>query len=88
MKIETNRYLLREIEDNDISNIYLGLSNPEVIKYYGVSFDSIESTKEQMEWYKESTQMWWAICSKDNKEFIGAGGLNDISVENKKAEIN
>ena len=85
--IETENFLLRRIIDSDIRHIYKGLSNPLVTQYYGVSYDSLEATKDQMEWYADSKQFWWAICSIDNQEFYGAGGLNDISRKNKKAEI-
>ena len=40
-----------------------------------------------MEWYTDPKQLWWAICSADNKVFYGAGGLNDISQKDRKAEI-
>jgi len=87
LSIKTKRLLLRKIVESDIQNIYKGLSNPLVIEYYGVSYDSLEATKEQMLWYENPNQFWWAICSFDNQEFYGAGGLNDLSQENKKAEI-
>lgn len=87
LPIQTERLLLREIKESDIQNIYKGLSNPLVIKHYGVSFDSLEATKQQMDWYENPQQYWWAICSGDNQEFYGAGGLNDLSIEHKKAEI-
>lgn len=83
----TERLLLREIIASDIDNIYAGLSHPEVIKYYGISFDSLEATKEQMTWYNDAKQCWWAICSKDNSKFYGAGGINDICKTHRKAEI-
>ncbi|RNC87199.1 MAG: N-acetyltransferase [Winogradskyella sp.] len=85
--IKTNRLLLREIIDSDLKYIFKGLSHPDVIKYYGISFDSLEATKEQMLWYADKKQMWWAICDLDNKTFYGAGGLNDINHKEKKAEI-
>ncbi|WP_037320739.1 GNAT family N-acetyltransferase [Salegentibacter sp. Hel_I_6] len=85
--IKTDRLLLRGIRASDIENIHKGLSNPEVIKHYGVSFESLEATREQMDWFADSRQFWWAICSPDNKLFYGAGGLNDLSLEHKKAEI-
>jgi ribosomal-protein-alanine N-acetyltransferase len=44
-----------------------------------------------MAWFsdleKSGTGMWFAVCSLDNKNFFGAGGLNGISKEHKKAEI-
>lgn len=85
--IKTDRFLLREIIDLDLENIFNGLSNPNVIEHYGISFDSLEATKEQMIWFAEKEQMWWAICSLDNQTFYGAGGLNNIDFEDKKAEI-
>ena len=91
LTLKTDRIQLRKITESDLENIYIGLSNPEVIKYYGISFKSLESTKEQMTWYteleKNQTGIWWTICSHDNRTFYGAGGLNDLSEEHKKAEI-
>ena len=79
--------MLRNITDSDLVNIYNGLSHPAVIKHYGISYATLESTKEQMTWFSHSQQFWWAICSIDNKTFYGAGGLNNLSIEHKKAEI-
>lgn len=85
--IKTDRILLREITDLDLENIFNGLSNTNVIKHYGISFDNLEKTKEQMIWFADKKQMWWAICSLDNQTFYGAGGLSDISEKENKAEI-
>lgn len=85
--LKTNRIQLRKITESDLENIYNGLSNSDVIRHYGISFSSLEATKEQMTWFADSKQCWWAICSIDNKTFYGAGGLNDLSKEHKKAEI-
>lgn len=89
--LKTKRLILRQIKPADIQNIYKGLSNPEVIKYYGISFDSLKATEEQMIWFRNleqnETGIWWAICSLENKTFYGAGGFNNLSKEHKKAEI-
>ena len=89
--INTQRLLLRQFVDSDIENVYKGLSDPEIIKYYGVSYKTLEETKAQMQFFadleKERTGIWWAICSLDNKTFYGAGGLNSLNKEHKKAEI-
>ena len=85
--LKTDRFLLREITDLDLENIYNGLSNPNVIKHYGISFDSMEATKEQLIWYADKKQLWWTICALDNQTFYGAGGLNDINNKESKAEI-
>ena len=89
--IRIDRLLLRQFVDSDIENVYKGLSDPEIIKYYGVSYNILEDTKAQMQFFetldKEGTGIWWAVCSLDNKTFYGAGGLNSLSKEHKKAEI-
>ncbi len=90
-KIRTERVLLRQFDENDVENVFIGLSHTDVIKYYGISFDSLEATKEQMTWFadleKDGTGMWFAVCSLDNRTFYGAGGLNSLSKEHKKADF-
>ncbi len=89
--LNTQRFILRNFAKNDLDNIYLGLSHPEVIEYYGVSYQSKEAAKEQLEWFenleREETGIWWAICSKQNLEFHGAIGFNNLSSIHKKAEL-
>ena len=89
--IKTERLLLRQFVDNDLENVFKGLSHPDIIKYYGESFETLEATKEQMTFFadlkKNETGIWWAVCSADNKTFYGAGGLSSLNKEHKKAEI-
>ena len=90
-KLRSERLILRPFKPDDLDNVYQGLSNPDIIKYYGISFDSKESAKEQMDWFanhqENETGIWWAICLKDSGKFIGAGGLNDIKKKHRKAEF-
>lgn len=90
-RLKTEKLLLRQFAESDLENVYKGLSDPEVIKYYGVSYNTLEDTKAQMQFFetleKEGTGIWWAVCSLDNKTFYGAGGLNSLSKVHKKAEI-
>jgi ribosomal-protein-alanine N-acetyltransferase len=89
--IQTNRLLLRQFVESDLENVFKGLSNPEIIKYYGVNYQTLEDTKQQLKFFadleKNDTGIWWAVCSLDNTTFYGAGGLNGLSKEHKKAEI-
>ncbi len=89
--LTTERFILRQFVDTDLENVFKGLSDPDIIKYYGVSFDSLEATKEQMQWFadleKNENGIWWAVCSKEDGKFMGAGGLNDLTKVHKKAEI-
>ncbi len=69
--------MLRSFNVNDLENIFKGLSDPDLIKYYGISYQTLESAKEQMLFFENletaRTGKWWAICSLDNKMFFGAG---------------
>jgi ribosomal-protein-alanine N-acetyltransferase len=89
--IKTSRLLFRQFVQSDLEKVLEGLSHRDIIKYYGVSYDSLETTKQQIKFFadleKDGTGIWWAIVSLDNKIFYGAGGLNSLSKEHKKAEI-
>ncbi len=89
--ITTTRCLLRNITGDDQRYIFEGLSHPEVIKYYGVSYKTFEETSLQMDFYKalleNGTGIWWAICLKESREFMGACGFNNHNREHRRAEI-
>jgi len=89
--LQTARLLLRPFEATDLENVFRGLSHPEVIKHYGVSYSSLEETKIQMTFFREleknKTGKWWAVCAADNSIFYGGCGLNNWSAEHRKAEI-
>lgn len=89
--LRTERLLLRRFVDSDLNNVFKGLSHHDVIKYYGVSYQTLEATKDQMKFFTElettETGIWWAVCSVDSETFYGAGGLNSLIKEHKKAEI-
>lgn len=89
--IKSKRLLLRDIVPQDLENVFKGLSDPLVIKYYGISYKTLEETKEQMELYeaskKNQTGKWWAVCSADKNYFYGIGGLYSLNKKHQKAEI-
>jgi [ribosomal protein S5]-alanine N-acetyltransferase len=86
----TSRLLLRQFVESDLENVFNGLSDSAVIKYYGVHFTKQEETKKQLEWFdaleKNGTGIWWAISSLDGRDFYGAAGLYYLKNEHKKAE--
>jgi len=91
-ELNTERLLLREILPSDIAQVFKGLSDPKVIQYYGVSYNSIEATQIQMKWYDDlyfnQTGVFWALCLKDEPDLlIGTCGLYQFSFQHKKAEI-
>ncbi len=89
--MQTDRFTLSPIIDTDIENIYRGLSNPLVTRYYDVHFPTLEATKEQMEWYRNlverGTGAWWTISAKAKNTFVGACGFNGLDKTHRKAEV-
>lgn len=83
---------LRQIIEDDVQIVFEGLSHPEVIKYYGVNYTSVEGTQEQMDWYKkiheERTGIWWGITFRENeKKLVGACGFNNWNHKHLNAEM-
>ncbi len=89
--IQSENFHLRSITEDDLPNIYAGLSHPDIIKHYGVQYESLEATKEQMKWFAQiehdKTGKWFAICSHNHLQFMGAIGLNYINHLHRKGEI-
>jgi ribosomal-protein-alanine N-acetyltransferase len=87
----TDRCRLRKIVPTDQQQIFEGLSDDAVIKYYGVSYSTFAQTKQQMDWYenllKTKTGIWWGICLIGGEKLIGACGFNNINREHWKAEM-
>ncbi len=90
-ELKTERLLLRRITDADLPDIYRGLSHPDVIRYYGVSYSSPEATRAQMDFYrnleKEGTGAWWVICDLESGVFMGAAGFNHYQPQHRKVEL-
>lgn len=85
-------FLLREIVASDIGSIYKGLSTPQVIAWYGISYDSIEATLAQMQWYRDIVQqqsgIWWAICRPEHPaELLGTCGFYDLDTESRNTDM-
>lgn len=82
---------LRRIHRNDVEAIFAGLSNPQVVAHYGVSYDSLEATDEQMRWYdallEEHRGIWWGVTLPGRDELIGACGFNDWSHSDRSLDI-
>jgi len=89
--METKHYFLNEIQTQDKENIYKGLSDPDITKYYDVHYPTLEATQEQMDWYsdlkKNGTGIWFGIFDKQDNNFCGTGGFCELEQEHKKAEI-
>lgn len=84
-------YTLRKIKAKDIHKVFEGLSHPDVIAHYGVSYNSLAATMEQMLWYEkllsERTGMWWGIPENERDELVGACGFNDWERTHRRIEL-
>ncbi|MCC6541526.1 MAG: GNAT family N-acetyltransferase [Flavobacteriales bacterium] len=87
----SGRFQLRPVQAEDKPFIHCGLSHPEVIKHYAVSFPTLEATQEQMDWYSDlqrnGTGQWWTIRSTEEAVFLGAIGLSSIDRKHRRCEV-
>lgn len=87
----TDRFLLRQFRVDDLAFVFDGLSHPDVIRYYGVNYSTLNETNNQLIWFHElqenETGIWWAICDKVTLSLCGAIGFNDLNKPDQKAEI-
>lgn len=89
--LTTDRYLLRNILPSDHQRVFEALSHPDVIKYYGVSYTTLEATQTQMNWYahlqEKESGIWWAICDKkDPSQLIGACGFSSWNKDHNRID--
>lgn len=91
MNTSGGRFQLHDITADDNVHIHSGLSHPDVIKHYAVSFPTLEAAQEQMEWYatleREGTGKWWAIRSSVDNQFLGAIGVSSILQKHRRCEL-
>ncbi|QQR88172.1 MAG: GNAT family N-acetyltransferase [Flavobacteriales bacterium] len=75
----------------DIHHVFRGLSHPDVVRYYAISFASLEATQEQMDWFaaleRDGTGWWRAIRATENNTFLGAIGIYKIDRQHRRCEI-
>ena len=90
-ELQTKRLILRRIMPSDKPKIFQGLSHPDVIRYYGVSYQTYEDTQVQMDWYDyllvSETGIWWAICDRNAPEtLMGACGFDHRERSHRRTE--
>jgi ribosomal-protein-alanine N-acetyltransferase len=90
-ELATNRLLLQQILPADQVFVFEGLSHPDVIPYYGVQYDSFQSTAAQMQWYEklleEGTGLAWKIVIKESGHPAGVISFYFYKPEHRKAEV-
>ena len=86
--VETERLLLRKIKRADLAQIFSGLSDPEVTRYYGVHYESIDAAKEQMRWYrrlhrKDFGRVWGVSIKKEGDTLQGVIAIYNWNKRNQ-----
>lgn len=90
--IQTERFILKEIEEKHRNNFISLFSDDDIMKYSGTE---VYDPKKQVEFYlkkiklmyKEKKGIRWAIINKESKAFIGDIGLYNIDFYSNNTEI-
>jgi [ribosomal protein S5]-alanine N-acetyltransferase len=90
--LQTERLLLRKVEQSDAVAVLKGYSDPLVNRHMSVAYYSLEEVQAQLDFYnsiyESGTGTWWAICTKDDPStVIGNGGLNNYRKKHRCVEI-
>ncbi|MCW3789166.1 GNAT family N-acetyltransferase [Plebeiibacterium sediminum] len=89
--IETDRLILRKIEEKDIDDMFEYSSNPEVTKYLSYLHtdrqEAADYVLNKINQYKAGTCMIWGIEYKANKKYIGACGYMHWDTNHHLAEL-
>jgi [ribosomal protein S5]-alanine N-acetyltransferase len=85
------RIVLSPIESTDLPQVFLGFSSSPVTRYYGLSYDTLDDCREQMNWYeqiiRDESGRWLAIRSVLDGRFMGAIGYHDYDPIHCCAEL-
>ena len=87
----TERLYLRNVVPQDQLKVFEGLSHPEVIKHYGVSYATFEATAAQMEWYQTQQDnrsgYFWVLEQATSGQFMGIAGIYFINWQHRSGEL-
>lgn len=90
--LTTPRLRLTEVEVEHAPAIFEILSNPEVLKYYGMDpLKELVQAENIVQHFRNNLDtkrgLRWAIINNHDNRFVGTIGLNNLAVGMKKAEI-
>lgn len=90
--LRTERFVLRPMERGDRPWVFRALSDPRIVAHYGVRFDTLEATGEQMDWYdglvRTGAGVWWAVLDAEPPHApAGAIGFHGHDRMRREAEI-
>lgn len=79
MILETERLILREMDQNDYDALYAVLADSDIMKHYPYTFDEARVRKwiaRNMERYEKDGFGLWAVVLKETGEMIGDCGIS------------
>jgi len=92
-EVKTDKIILRELNFNDIKDMFEIFSNEEILKYYYISpHKSIEDTERLfftfINDYRDCKAITWGIVNPKNNKLIGICGFNNFDCKLSRAQIN
>ena len=78
MILETERLILREMDQNDYDALYAVLADSDIMEHYPYTFDEVRVRRwidRNIERYKTDGFGLWAVVLKENGEMIGDCGI-------------
>ncbi|SDY18000.1 GNAT family N-acetyltransferase [Thermoactinomyces sp. DSM 45892] len=90
--LETERLVLREVTPADAGDMLIYLSDPDVMKYYGLApFESEQDALDEIAWYssifQKKTGIRWGITLKGTEQVIGSCGFLNWSSQHYRSEV-
>jgi ribosomal-protein-alanine N-acetyltransferase len=90
--IETERFILREINDSDVEEVFEMRSNPELMKFIPRPINKIKEEAllhihKIQRGFEENESLNWGITYKNEPKIIGIIGYVRMQPENFRAEI-
>ena len=78
MILETERLILREMDQNDFNSLYAVLADSDIMEHYPYTFDEVRVRNwisRNMERYQKDGFGLWAVVLKETGEMIGDCGI-------------
>lgn len=90
-ELETDRFILRKIEEGDLETLHGYWSDEVVTEYMNVTFKSIEETQQMVDLLNILPEIEegrrWAIVDKKSGIVVGSCGYHNMKAEHRRAEI-
>jgi len=86
--METDRLFLRHLEPDDLDDLFMLYSNPEIRRYFPEGTLTYEETKEELDWFlnghpKHPELGLWATIHKETNQLIGRCGLLPWTIDGR-----